>query len=314
MAKQTQRALQITLMIGLFFVSFTFFMFLTFPYEVLKESVAAQLTKETGYTFRIGSMGPALPLGFSGENIHIETQNGSSALDLKGLKFRLELLGLFTGKLGVSAEALAGRGSLNISVNFGLIDLAKGAVIPKRLAIESKNFPLDGIIGFAINVATSSPDANPMVAPLLSAVGVSGELNGTADFKLDAKNPVQSNGQADLKFANAILKLSNPPLELPDQVFRKALIKAKIENGSVVIDRSSGFVADELELLADGKILLKPETGDSQLDLKVIFRLNAGLKDKFGFLIDAVTGSATSEGRLTMQVRGSLDAPAVTTF
>jgi len=60
--------------------------------------------------------------------------------------------------------------------------------------------------------------------------------------------------------------------------------------------------------------MLRSQPGASQLDMKIIFRLNAGLKEKFGFLIDAMTGSATSEGRLTMQVRGSLDEPAVTTF
>jgi len=314
MAKQTRRALQITLMVMLFFVSFNFFMLVTFPYEVLKEAVAAQLTKATGYTVRIGGMGPALPVGFAAEDIHIETQNGTASLDLKGLKVSVELLRLFTGSLGVSGQALAGKGSLNVAVSFGLIDMAKGAVAPKRLAVEAKNFPLDGIVGFALNIAASAPDANPMVAPLLAAVGVSGQLNGTADFKLDAKNPVQSTGQADLKLIGAVLKLSHPSLGLPDQAFSKALIKAKVENGSVVIDRSSGFVAEELELLTDGKILLKPDTGSSQLDMKIMFRLNSGLKEKFGFLIDAVTGSATSEGRLTMQVRGSLDEPAVTTF
>jgi hypothetical protein len=131
---------------------------------------------------------------------------------------------------------------------------------------------------------------------------------------LDAKNPIQSTGNADLHLTNAVLKLSHPSLGLPDQVFKKALIKAKVENGSVVIDRSSGFIAEELELLADGKVMLRSQPGASQLDMKIIFRLNAGLKEKFGFLIDAMTGSATSEGRLTMQVRGSLDEPAVTTF
>ena len=86
------------------------------------------------------------------------------------------------------------------------------------------------------------------------------------------------------------------------------MIKAKVENGTIVLDKSSGFVSEELELLPDGKVTLKQAPQVSQLDLKVVFRLNKGLKDKFGFLIDAMTGSATSEGQLTMQVRGAMDA------
>ncbi len=64
----------------------------------------------------------------------------------------------------------------------------------------------------------------------------------------------------------------------------------------------------------DGRITLKPDALMSLLDLKVIFKLNKGLKEKFGFLMDAMTGSATSEGQLTMQVRGPMQQPAVTTF
>ena len=153
-----------------------------------------------------------------------------------------------------------------------------------------------------------------MVAPLLSAIGFSGQLNGNADFHLAAKNPASSTGQADITLAKAVLKLSHPSLGLPDQVFKKALVKAKIEGGALQIDKNSGFASDELELAMDGKVTLKPQPTASLLDLKIQFRLNKGLKDKFGFLIDAVTGSATSEGQLTMQVRGPMDQPAVTTF
>ena len=311
---RTRRTLQITLMTLLFGFSFTLFLFLTFPYEVLKEAVAAQISKATGYNVQIGDMSAALPLGVKAEDIRVDSPNGSASLEIKGLKARVSVLGLFAGQLGLSLDASAGKGDLSVSVNFSIFDLVGGNPAPKRLNVEAKNFPLDGLVSFALNLAASSPTANPMVAPLLSAVGVSALLNGSADFKLDAKNPIQSTGNADLHLTNAVLKLSHPSLGLPDQVFKKALIKAKVENGSVVIDRSSGFIADELELLADGKVMLRSQPGASQLDMKIIFRLNAGLKEKFGFLIDAMTGSATSEGRLTMQVRGSLDEPAVTTF
>jgi len=309
---RTRRTLQITLMSLLFGLSFMLFLFLTFPYEVLKEAVAAQISKATGYNVQIGDMSAALPLGVKAEDIRVDSPNGSASLEIKGLKARVSVLGLFAGQLGLSLDASAGN--LSVSVNFSIFDLVGGNPAPKRLNIEAKNFPLDGLVSFALNLAASSPTANPMVAPLLSAVGLSALLNGSADFKLDAKNPIQSTGNADLHLTNAVLKLSHPSLGLPDQVFKKALIKAKVENGSVVIDRSSGFIAEELELLADGKVMLRSQPGASQLDMKIIFRLNAGLKEKFGFLIDAMTGSATSEGRLTMQVRGSLDEPAVTTF
>ena len=56
---RTRRTLQITLMTLLFGFSFTLFLFLTFPYEVLKEAVAAQISKATGYNVQIGDMSAA---------------------------------------------------------------------------------------------------------------------------------------------------------------------------------------------------------------------------------------------------------------
>ena len=54
-----KRTLRIFGLIGLFFVSFLVFLFLTFPYEVLKETVAAEVSKATGYLVRIGDLGPS---------------------------------------------------------------------------------------------------------------------------------------------------------------------------------------------------------------------------------------------------------------
>jgi hypothetical protein len=48
--------------------------------------------------------------------------------------------------------------------------------------------------------------------------------------------------------------------------------------------------------------------------MKVGFKLNKGLKEKFGFLMDAMLGRSSGDGQLTMQLLGSLDNPQVSTF
>lgn len=314
-ATVAKRTLQILALVGLFLVSFALFLFMTFPYEVLKESLAAELSQQSGYTIRIGDMSSSLPLGLKMENVRVETPTGSASLTLKSLKVGVSVLGFLLGKVATTVEATAGQaGDLEVGADFGIFDLIGGNSVPKRVTLESSAFPLDEVATFGLSVATSGPNANPMMAPLLSAIGVSGLLNGNMDFKLDAKNPTQSTGAMEITLAKAVLKLSHPSLGLPDQEFKKAMIKAKVENGAVVLDKNSGFVSDELELNMDGKVTLKPDALASLLDLKVVFKLNKGLKEKFGFLMDAMTGSATSEGQLTMQVRGPMQQPAVTTF
>ncbi len=303
-------------LLALFLVSFVVFLFLTFPYEVLKEAIAAEVSQASGYSIRIGSMSAGFPLGINSENVRIEAPSSGSVLTLKSLDVDIGLLSLLIGNLATDVEMTAGSpaGELDLDVDFSIFDLIGGTPLPKHIALQAKNFPLDEAFAFGLGVAGNGPNANPMLAPLLSAVGISASLNGVMDFNLNARSPTESSGHADLTLAKAVLKLSHPSLGLPDQTFKRAGFKAKVENGSVVLDKTSGLVSDELEVNMDGKITLKPNAAASLLDLKVLIKLNAGLKEKFGFIMDAVTGSATSEGQLTMQVRGPVENPAVTTF
>jgi len=314
-----KKVLNVLSYIGLFFLSFALFLFITFPYEVLKESLAAELSQQSGMQIRIGEMSAKLPLGIRAQDIKVESANGSSQLQLKRLSANLSIFSLFLGKVRAEADVEAGMtaantGSMEISLDFGIIDLIQGQPVPKHVAFSAKSFPIEQAVSFALGMAANSPGANPMVAPLLSALGVSGALNGKIELDLDSKNPTQSAGVMDINLAKAVLKLSHPSLGLPDQEFKKALIKAKVENGTLVLDKASGFFADEIELATEGKVTLKPVPTNSVLDLKVALKLNKGLKEKFGFIIDAVVGNSTSDGQLTMQVRGPMEQPAVQTF
>jgi type II secretion system protein N len=301
-------------LIGLFLVSFVVFAFMTFPYEVLKESLAAELSQNTGYTIRIGKLSSNFPLGLHAENVRIDSPHSATPLTFKSLDADLSLLSIFTGKVGADVLVASGSGEIELGAGLGILDLISGITVPKRIIFTAKDFPLDQIFSFGIAVAANAPDANPMVAPLLSAIGVTGNLNGKMDFKLDGKNPQTSTGSAEISLAKAQLKLSHPSLGLPDQDLNKALIKATVANGRMEIDKSSGFVSDELELLTEGNVVLRPDLLASMMDMKIVFRLNKTMKEKFGFIIDAVTGNSSNEGQLTMQVRGPVGQPAVTTF
>lgn len=298
----------------LFLASFVLFVFMTFPYEVLKESIAAEISQSTGYTVRIGKMSSNFPLGLHAEDIKIDSPHSSTTLALSSLDLDVSVLSLFVGKIGADLTLTSGKGVLELGASLGIFDAISGITVPKRITFYSKDFPLDQIASFGLAVVANAPDANQMVAPLISAVGFTGNLNGSADFKLDGKNPTLSTGSAEINLVKARLILSHPSLELPDQDLTKAKIIIKVESGSMVIDKSSGFVSDELELLTEGKVVLKQDLFGSMMDMKIVFKLNKSMKEKFGFIIDAVTGNSTNDGLLTMQVRGPVGQPAVTTF
>ena len=101
---------------------------------------------------------------------------------------------------------------------------------------------------------------------------------------------------------------------LPDQVFKKAQINAIIRNGKLQIDDKSGLQSDELRVDLAGNVTIKEQPLASQLDLKIVLALEKGLKEKFGWLIDAVKSTQSGDGQMTVQVRGRIDRPNFTTF
>lgn len=309
-----KRFLQIFSLIALFLVSFILFLYLTFPYEVLKEQAALAVTQMTGFNVRIGQLGPDLPIGLEAKDVKLTATNGASSMQVKSLSVEFGLLSLVIGRFHVDVGATAGGGKLQAGIDFSLLNLITGNVFPSRITLESKAFPLDGFIDFALNTIANTPGSNPMLAPLLGAIGVSAQLNANASLDLNSKIPTQSKGEIDIQLAKAVLKLSHPTLGLPDQQLKKAIIKGRLDNGTFSLDKSSGILSDELQINPEGKITLKPVPAGSQLDLKIALKLDRGLKEKFGFLLDAASGTATSEGQLTMQVRGPLSGPAVTIF
>lgn len=298
---------------ALFFFSFSFFLFVTFPYEVVKETIAGQLSQATGYSIQMGDLSASIPLGLKAEQIQIEAPSGAT-LRIASAKVKIAVLKILMGKVSPSLHLRAGNGEFEVDLDFSLLDLARQVVMPRHLSFQARKFPLDDLIDFGLGVAAGGADANPMVAPLLQVIKATATLQAKGEFDLNLKTPTDSTGFADINLTNAVLKLDHPTLGLPNQQFSKALIKAKVEGGSVVIDSSSGLTAEELEFLVNGKVSLRPDPMASMLDLNMEVKLIAGLKDKFGFLIDAVTGSATSEGKLSMQVRGPLKQPTVSMF
>ena len=309
-----KKPVRLLMFAGLFIFSFLFFLYLTFPYEVLKETIAAQVSKETGYSIQIGSMGPDLPIGVSADQVRVADPSGTSSVTLDNLTIELGLLSTLLGRVSSDVMVTIGEGKLHVVPSWPILQLLRENLTPRYLEVEATAFPIDQITAFGLSAAANMPDANPMLTPIISAIGLVGKLNANINLDLDGSNPASSSGNAQIALQDAVLQLSDPSLGLPDQAFGKALIKADIVQGNLVVDKSSGFVSEELELLLDGKVALRPQISASPVDLNIVFSLNKGLKEKFGFIVDAMTGKSASDGRITMQVKGPLGRPALTTI
>ncbi len=314
-----KKLLHILLFVGLFLFSFALFLFLTFPYEVLKESLSAEIAQSTGFNVRIGEMGASLPLGIKAKDIKIENAAGNSSMTLTSMSANVSALSFLMGKVRAEAAFAASSGigkepgEMDITLDFGLLDLIKGEAMPRRFQFVSDKFPIDQLVAFALSTAASGPNANQMVAPLMTAIGITGALTGRMDFDLNSTNPTQSAGSMDVKLVNATLMLDHPSIGLQNQTFKTAEIKAQVKNGVLEFAKGSGFVSQELSILTDGKVALKAVPTASILDLQVAVQLDGDLKEKLGVVMDMATGKS-AEGKVTMQVRGPMEQPNVQTF
>ena len=297
----------------LFVVSFIFFLYLTFPYGVLKESMAAFISKQAGLDIHIGELRPSLPLGFDMTDVTLAPVGGGPVLELKEVQIDFSMLNLLFGAIAINLDLLdKDRGEFEASVKFSLIDLLKKNFMPYKIAFDANKFGIGQFIAFGLNRMAMNPNnpAGQLFTPLLDQMKIVGKMQGEASFFLDVGNLSESTGSVDLKLADAALKLENASLDMADQTFSKAAFKANMASGNLTITKDSGFHTQELMLDFSGDAKLKPQIGQSLLNFNIGFRLDKGLKDKFGFIIDAKGGT---DGAIRINIKGTVDRPNVTT-
>jgi len=295
--------------ISLFIFSFLFFVYWTFPYEVIKESVTSEISRSTGMNVFIKSLGPNFPFGIEANGVQLESGVAGVAAELQAVDVNVSVPWLALGqlKLIVSVEGPKGKGTLDLATRLSLLSMVSGKpLMPSMIMFEADEFPLDNFVKFLLAYVSTGPGANPMIAPLLAKIGFTGKLNANIDLDLDVGEPTQSNGTLEIKFSDASLILSDPSLALPDQKFSKALIRARLDSGTLAFDDASGLTAEELDFGLQGRVTLRPVLPSSMLDLKLPIKLSGGLQSSFGFILGAISGGASNGSELTYGIRGTL--------
>jgi hypothetical protein len=294
----------------LFMSSLLLFLYLSFPYGVLKEAIAAQVQAATGVTIRMESFGPSFPIGFAANGVEVYTGN-SPHLKLKSISANLSILQIFLGRLGVAIEIEDPKGSeLDLGVGFGMLDLIKGNLgMPSVVSLKTKGFNIDSLVSFGIRAAVDNGVGGPMAGPLLANLGVKGRLAGTVDLNLGGQSPAQATGEIKLGILDAVLVLSDPSLNFPDQVFKTAQISAKIQGGTLNVDPTTRFSANDIELGLDGKVALRQQFSSSDLSLNAFVKLQGILGEQYSFILDGISGGLSKGGSLNLQIAGTLGAP-----
>jgi type II secretion system protein N len=299
---------------SIFIGGFLFFLLLTFDYGVLKEALSSQISQQTGMNITIGAMRPSFPLGIELDDFLLQNPD-SQRLELKRIKVKLSLLNLFIGKLGILTELTSATGgSLEAYCKFSLFEIIKGtATLPSRLELNSRQFPLENSISFALKSLAAAPTTNPLLAPILKEITFSTNLDATIDLLINTKDPGQSAGTIDAKFRQAKLMLNTPSLALPDQEFQKAEIVARIDSGNLKFDEKSGFQSKDLELSINGSIKLASPLAATGLKMRIGIKFMEALRESLGFVLGAFSGAGDS-GEMAIELNGTVGTPQVQTM
>ncbi len=305
--------------------SFVIFLYFTFPFAILKETLVAAVSEQmraAGLEMRIniGSLRPNWVTGVVMQNVTITNLRDSDAqLKFEDVSTRFRLLPLFLGRAGFSLEIRQGKGSFVASVSLPISGLLQGAPKLSEGDFVFKNFAIDGFVaqGLGFLKGSSNPTMG-LILPLISVTTAGGNLNGR--MNLDGSEltvPERLNGKVELDVKGMFLHIADNVWQIPRQEFSSAHIDASIDAGAIVIGPSTRFVAPDLDVGLGGR--LTPARGgalDAALKLKLSMRRR--IQQNIGNLVPAVLKclqplreNALPDGGKEMVLEAKLNGPIV---
>ena len=292
-------------LVALFFVSFFFFCYLTFPYGVLKERILSVINNNPSVRIHVGSLGASLPVGVELEKVEISSTEGSNTISFDQVDIGLSLLRLFMAQIYLDIEVENDRGgSLDLGGGVSLFSLLDQNPVPSNIYLSADQFKVDGITGFLVSMlgqgASGSDPMMAMLMPSLKQIDMAGKLNGAVELSLNANQLTESEGKINLTMKQGVLVLGKE-LGLREQRFEKFLIVGELATGKFNISKKSGIKSQDLQCDMSGEVQLKERFASSLLNLHFYLKLDGGLKQTFGIGLGFIGGS---DGEARFALRG----------
>jgi type II secretion system protein N len=253
------------------FFSFSYFVYLGFPFERVLPRVLAGMEKDSGVKIEAATVraGWFLSLVATDVKVFTGTRRGGEepqpTVRLDKVSISPKLFSLLTGKKAARIDALVLggriRGTVMTSKSASNVDLAFEA-------LEIGKIPT--LVNFGVNA--------------------SGQVGGTVKLALDPEDGTKAVGKIDLQVKSPRIAESNLILvKIPETIFDKggaAIIDIK-DGKAELID--VGLHGEDLDLSVEGEILLKKRIASSQWSAKSVIRASDAWKSKVpGF--DAIVG------------------------
>ena len=301
------------------FFSLLLFLYLTFPYAVVKEVITTQLMaalRQSNLPLRI-SIGQLKPYWFTGvELTNIVVSNPLEpqvTLKLGQVHARLNVLPLLWGRVSANVFASQAGGFVDVDTSIPVTRLIQGNPVPKSIEVNLKTFPLDPLFAHIFAIAKSSREPSMvLMLPLISKTSAGGQVSGriTADVS-DASNPGGALAKVALNIPGMFVHIDDDTLKIPRQNFEKAKILVTLKDGRVQIDEGTAFKSTDFGLEIKGSVQTFEPGRPPEALLNLNLFMQEAVERNIGFIIRTALSCSSKKpekGVLTAQLTGPLSS------
>ncbi|MFC2075056.1 type II secretion system protein GspN [Bdellovibrionota bacterium] len=275
-------------------ILFLIFVYLTFPFDLLKDKIFTTIQSQTGLTIEAEKVSPLL-IGGPGISFSQTTLEGtipnlnyriSPPLKLKTLRVGISPLSLMMLHPKVKIGTNIFGGGLKVHAKFK--DFFKTA--PQTIWFDVDDFKLENLINIPIN--------------LNGDISIKGSITG------EINNPKSLSGDLAGKIKDIKLqKGTYQGFEIPELTLKNGSIKGTLLNGELTFEEFYlGTPSEDLHLIVDGKIRLGRRLQFSQADLILRFKLSEKLKGELKSLLPLIQSALKQDGYHAFMIRGRLGA------
>ena len=295
--------------------SFVLFLFITFPYEVLKQTIIIEASEQSDLSLKIGSLGPSFPLGLRAEEVQIGDNH--KAIKFQSLSANLGFLSLLigNGKVSISIEDPQ-SGYLDFEVHISIFEIMKNHFIPNIIYLEANNFEFGKIINLLLHNHAKGLSGNEiLIKPLLENINVKGSLNADIDLTINSEDYKSSIGNLNLSLGGLEIHFLESDYPIPDQIFSQATIESQLKNGIFKVSDKSKLKSQDLDVNISGLITQKPQLQKSKVDFNLNISIGEEIINKNTFLLDLLDSytQRQTNGKIKVKIFGPLyPMPSVT--
>lgn len=306
-------------------LSFLIFLYLSFPFNVVKEVLAGKVNEsfiqsKLPLRMTLGSLRPKFPLGLTLEDIQLNNVNDPLAsIKIGKASVSISILAPFVGNVAADVRLEQSGGRVEIATSQSIRSLvslssSRSFKLPSgSTSITFNKFELKPLMASLLGYVRSGNNPSLQTIQPFLRTEVSGQLSGK--IKLDVPSPGDSfdkvTSDVDLKIVQGYFEMKDETLAIPRQDFSDAIIKAKLAKKSLEIPADTKLISNDLGINLSGRMSVSDRMDITDVKLNLGLMMKGKIEENFKNILPLMLGcdlSKISGNKLDVELSGVFSA------